>query len=256
MTNSARIASLYLWPVKGLSGQPLEEAVIEAGKPLAHDRQWAIERGTQYFDPARPRHIPKGKFLQLVNTAKLAELDSQYDVETATLTLSRGGKQLARGQLATPAGRAIIEQFLAAWLKDDLPGAPRVAGFGEHHFFDVPKPYLSLINIETLKDIARIAGKPLDPRRFRANIYIEGLPAWQEFNWLDKDVRVNGKPLFRAAERIGRCIATCVDPDTGERDLHLPRAMLDAFGHKDCGLYLEPSASAVIRPGDEIAPCP
>ena len=255
MTAQAKIASLYLWPVKGLSGAPLEEADISAGRPLAHDRQWAIERGARHFDPASPRHIPKGKFLQLVNTARLAALESRYDPDTATLTLLRSGKRLASGQLTTPAGRAIIEQFLAAWLKDDLPGPPRVVGAGDHHFFDVPKPYLSLINLETLKELERIAKAPLDPRRFRANIYIEGLPAWQEFDWLDKTIRVNGEALFTARKRIGRCIATCVDPDTGARDLHLPRAMLDAYGHKDCGLYLEPVADATIRPGDEIAPC-
>ena len=255
MTAQAKIASLYLWPVKGLSGAPLKEADISAGRPLAHDRQWAIERGARHFDPASPRHIPKGKFLQLVNTARLAALESRYDPDTATLTLLRSGKRLASGQLTTPAGRAIIEQFLAAWLKDDLPGPPRIVGAGGHHFFDVPKPYLSLINLETLKELERIAKSPLDPRRFRANIYIEGLPAWQEFDWLDRTICVNGEPLFAARERIGRCIATCVDPDTGERDLHLPRAMLDAYGHKDCGLYLEPVADATIRPGDEIAPC-
>ena len=255
MTAQAKIASLYLWPVKGLSGAPLEEADIGAGRPLAHDRQWAIERGARHFDPASPRHIPKGKFLQLVNTARLAALESRYDPDTATLTLLRSGKRLASGQLTTPAGRAIIEQFLAAWLKDDLPGPPRVVGAGGHHFFDVPKPYLSLINLETLKELERIAKAPLDPRRFRANIYIEGLPAWQEFDWLDRAICVNGEPLFTARERIGRCIATCVDPGTGARDLHLPRAMLDAYGHKDCGLYLEPVADATIHPGDEIAPC-
>ena len=254
MTAQAKIASLYLWPVKGLSGAPLKEADISAGRPLAHDRQWAIERGARHFDPASPRHIPKGKFLQLVNTARLAALESRYDPDTATLTLLRSGKRLASGQLTTPAGRAIIEQFLAAWLKDDLPGPPRIVGAGDHHFFDVPKPYLSLINLETLKELERIAKSPLDPRRFRANIYIEGLPAWQEFDWLGKTICVNGEPLFAARERIGRCIATCVDPETGERDLHLPRAMLDAYGHKDCGLYLEPVADATIRPGDEIAP--
>ena len=256
MTAQAKIASLYLWPVKGLSGAPLEEADISAGRPLAHDRQWAIERGARHFDPASPRHIPKGKFLQLVNTARLAALESRYDPDTATLTLLRSGKRLASGQLTTPAGRAIIEQFLAAWLKDDLPGPPRVVGAGDHHFFDVPRPYLSLINIETVRAIERVVGKPVDPLRFRANIYIEGLPAWREFDWLGGKICVAGQPLLRAAERIGRCIATNVDPRSGERDLHIPRTLLDVFDHKDCGLYLLPVASGEIAPGDEIAPCP
>ena len=252
---AAHIESLWIWPVKGLSGMSLQTAQLRKGQPLAHDRAWAIERSGRFFDPVNPRHIPKGKFLQLVNTARLAGLESRYDPGSATLTLLRDGKQLATGQLTSPAGRAIIQQFLAAWLKDDIPGNPRIVGTGDHHFFDVPKPYLSLINIETVKDIARVAGKALDPRRFRANIYITGLPAWREFSWLGKDICIDARPALRAEERIGRCIATGVDPETGERDVNLPRTMLDAFGHKDCGLYLTPIADIKIHPGASIGPC-
>ncbi len=250
-----RIASLYLWPVKGLSGQRLAQADIRAGHPLAHDRRWALERTHGVFDPVNPRHVPKGKFLQLVNTARLAALQTDYDPQTATLTLLRDGKPLARGQLTTPAGRAIIEQFLAAWLKDDVPAPPRIVGAADHHFFDVPKPWLSLINLETLKDISRLTGRKVQPERFRANIYIEGLPAWAEFDWVGKDICIEGRRALRATERIGRCIATGVDPETGERDMHIPRALLDAYGHKDCGLYLEPVADMTITPGQQITPC-
>lgn len=249
----ARIESLYIWPVKGLSGLALKKAQIEPHKPLAHDRRWAIERGARVFDPLNPRHVPKGKFLQLVNTARLAELESRYDPQTATLTLLRKGEQVAKGQLTTPVGRHIIEQFLAAWLGDEIPGPPRVVGAGEHHFFDVPKPYLSLINLASVADIARVVGKPVHKERFRANIYIEGPEAWEEFSWLGKTILVNGKPMFVAQERIGRCIATGVNPETGERDMNIPRTMLDVYGHKDCGLYLEPIAEGVIRPGDRIS---
>ena len=250
-----RIASLYLWPVKGLSGVSLPEARLEAGRPLADDRRWAIERTHGVFDPLNPRHVPKGKFLQLVNTARLAALKCDYDRRSATLTLLREGKPVARGQLTTPAGRAIIEQFLAAWLGDEAPAPPRIVGAGEHHFFDVPKPWLSLINLETLKDIARLTGREVNPERFRANIYVEGLPAWAEFDWVGKEICIDGRPALRATERIGRCIATGVDPETGERDMHIPRALLDAYGHKDCGIYLEPVADLTITPGEEIAPC-
>ncbi len=248
----ARIESIYLWPVKGLSGQRLREARVEAGKPLRDDRRWAIERSGPVFDPDNPRHVPKGRFLQLVNTARLAALESDYDARDATLTLSRGGRRMARGQLTSASGRAAIENFLAQFLADDIPAPPRIVGAGDHHFFDVPRPYLSLINLETIKELERLVNRPLDAKRFRANIYIEGLPAWGEFEWLERMLLVNGKPAFVARERIGRCMATGVDPDSGERDVNIPRAMLDALGHKDCGLYLEPLADMTIHPGDEL----
>ncbi len=250
-----RIVSLHRWPLKGFAGQKLEKARIEAGKPLHDDRRWAIERSGPAFDPDNPRHVPKGRFLQLVNTARLAALETAYEADSATLTLFRNGRQVARGQLTTAAGRAAIERFLADFLGDDIPAPPRVVGAGDHHFFDVPEPYLSVISIDTIRDISRLTGQDLDPLRFRANIYIEGLPAWEEFGWLEREICVSGARLFFAAERIGRCIATGVNPATAERDAHIPRALLDACGHKDCGLYLRPLADGEIRPGEEIAPC-
>ena len=248
----AIIERLYCWPVKGFSGQPLEEMPLRAHAPFAHDRLWAIERSGPVFDPAHPRHIPKGKFLQLVNTPQLARLKSRYDPETTRFTLLEEGREVAAGELRTAEGRRAIEDFLAAWLGDLAPARPRVVGVGDHHFFDVPQPYVSLINLETLEDMAHHAGKPLHPERFRANIYIRDLPAWEELEWEGRTLLVNGRPAFVARERIGRCVATEVNPETGERDVVIPRMLLTEYGHKDCGLYLEPIAEITLRPGDEI----
>ena len=251
----ATIDRLYCWPVKGFSGQPLEEMSLRAHAPFAHDRLWAIERSGPVFDPAHPRHIPKGKFLQLVNTPQLARLKSRYDPETTRFALFEGGREVASGALRTEEGRRAIEDFLADWLGELAPARPRVVGLGDrHHFFDVPKPYVSLINLETLNDMAAHAGKPLHPERFRANIYVRDLPAWEELNWEGRTLLVNGAPAFVARERIGRCVATEVNPETGERDVVIPRMLLTEYGHKDCGLYLEPLADITLRPGDEIVP--
>ena len=250
MTTIATIAALYRWPVKGLSAVALDEAAIEKDRPLAHDRTWAIERAGPVFDAAHPRHVPKGKFLQLVNTAQLAALDIRHDAATDTLTLLRGGEVVAEGRLGSPEGRAAIERFLADFLGDAAPARPRIVG--AHRFHDVPKPFLSLINLATVRAISDLVGKEVNPLRFRANITIDGLPAWAEFDWVGRTLAVDGEPLFMAEERIGRCIATGVDPDTGERDLHIPRTLLDAFGHKDCGLYLRPVADGSLRPGMTI----
>ena len=36
-----------------------------------------------------------------------------------------------------------------------------------------------------------------------------------------------------------RCAATEVDPDTGIRDLPIPRTLMQTYGHADCGVYAE-----------------
>ena len=258
MSEQARVESLWCWPVKGFSGQQLPAMPLRAHRPYEHDRRWAIERTGPLFDENSPRHIPKGKFFQLVNTPALAGLRSTYDPETTRFTLLHEGREVASGCLNSAQGRAAIEDFLQQWLKDLAPRHPRVVGMADHHFFDVPKPWVSLINLQTLRDMAPHAGAPLaeQKERFRANIYVDDLPAWAELEWEGRTLLLNDTPAFIARERIGRCVATEVNPFSGERDAVIPRMMLTTYGHKDCGLYLEPIADVTLRPGDVLRPAP
>ena len=50
----AQIESLYRYPVKGLSPEPLPSVTLEAGQTLPADRRYAIENGPSGFDPAQP----------------------------------------------------------------------------------------------------------------------------------------------------------------------------------------------------------
>ena len=62
-----------------------------------------------------------------------------------------------------------------------------------------------------------------------------------------------GDVAFAAVERINRCAATNVDPETGSRDLTIPRSLLEAYGHADCGVYLEVVSGGELLLGDRIA---
>ena len=53
-------------------------------------------------------------------------------------------------------------------------------------------------------------------------------------------------------KRIERCAATDVDPDTGIRDLTIPRTLMQNFDHTDCGVYAEVMAAGDIAVGDAV----
>jgi uncharacterized protein YcbX len=61
---------------------------------------------------------------------------------------------------------------------------------------------------------------------------------------------------LQGSKRIQRCAATDVNPDTGIRDLTIPRTLMNTFGHVDCGIYAEVLAGGVIATGDSIEPAP
>src|SRR5260370_27706870 len=94
---------------------------------------------------------------------------------------------------------------------------------------------------------------PVHPRRFRANVYVEGWTAWHEFDLVDKTLAI-GEVRLKVVKRITRCAAVNVDPETAARDLAIPQALTRRLGHSECGIYAEVVAGGTIAVGDMIAP--
>ena len=57
---------------------------------------------------------------------------------------------------------------------------------------------------------------------------------------------------LKIVKRIVRCAATEVDPDTGIRDLQIPRTLMQTYGHGDCGIYGEVIEGGTIAVGDTV----
>ena len=147
------IVSIYRYPVKGLSPEALTSVRVEAGETLPFDRAWAIENGPSKFDPAAPRHLPKIAFLMLMRNERLAAIGTTFDEAARTLTIRKDGKIVAEGSLETEDGRAALEAFFDTYEADELRGAARIVSAPGHAFTDTATKCLSLINLETVRDI-------------------------------------------------------------------------------------------------------
>lgn len=250
----ATLASLWRYPVKGLAGQALSSAVMTPGETLALDRAYAIENGPGPFDPANPRHLPKIHFLMLMRNEHLAALDTGFEEATQTLTLrSAGGEPAANGDLRTPQGCAAIEDFLASCLPASaLRGRPRVVRAPGHSFSDVAAKCVHIVNLESVRALSTILGRPVDARRFRANLYLEGLPAWCELDWPGKTLEGADGLALEVFKRTERCAATNVDPATGARDLNIPSTLSRTLGHTDFGIYARCTSPGMIAVGDTL----
>jgi len=248
----ARLEKIYRYPVKGLSAEPMARASLSAGQTIAGDRQYAIENGPIGFDPAAPAYFPKQRFLMLMRNERLARLDARFDDATHTLALRDGGDTV-RGDLSTPEGRRHIEAFFAAICADELRGPPKVLSAPGHSFSDVARKVVSIINLASVAVVEQLVGAPVDPLRFRANLYVAGWPAWGEFDLLGRTLALGADVRVRVVKRIVRCAATNVEPGTGLRDLDIPHSLFRACGHSDCGIYAEVVAGGTIAPGDAMA---
>ena len=247
----AQIASLYRYPVKGLSPEPLPRVALGVGQTLPADRRYAIENGPSGFDPALPVWMPKSYFLMLMRNERLAGLRTHFEDDTNLLTICRDGKMAVRGDLERAEGRAAIEAFFATNFAPELKGPPKVISGGGHSFSDVAKKVVSIINLGSVAAIENMVGLAVHPLRFRANLYVSGWPAWHEFALLGETLAI-GEVRLRIVKRIVRCAAVNVDPESAARDLDIPPTLMRRLGHADCGIYAEVIAGGTVNLGDAI----
>ena len=254
------VVKICRYPVKGLSAEILERVALSPGKCLPHDRRFALAHAAARFDPEQPVWLPKTNFIMLMRDEKLAQLRTRFDEQSGDLTIEREGQVLLRARLTDAEGRGRINEFFASFLKDTVRGAPRVVEAPGHTFSDASrKPnsttgqYVSIVNLASIAALEQEVRVPVDPIRFRANLYIEGVPAWSEFSWVDSEITVGGARL-RVVSPIVRCAATAVNPATAERDLNVPSILLKTFGHVHMGVYAEVVGGGEIVVGDAVVP--
>lgn len=252
----AAIRAIYRYPVKGLSPQALAQTELSIGQTVPADRLYAIENGPCGFDPAAPAYFPKQRFLMLMRNEQLAGLRTDFDPASHTLTIDWEGRQAARGDLRSKDGRLAIEAFFRRFMPKELRGPPKVLFGAGHSFSDVAKKVVSIINLASVAAVEAAAGAPVNPLRFRGNLYVVGWPAWHEFSLLGHVLTVGKGAQLKVVKRIQRCAATDVDPDTGIRDLSIPRTLLQNFDHTDCGVYAEVTAPGAIAVGDAVSTGP
>ena len=248
---SANIAGIYRYPVKGLTPELLERTELLPGRTLKSDRRYAIENGPSGFDPVEPKWLSKPHFLMLQRDEWLAPLRTHFDDTSHVLTIHRDGAVAAQGDLETPEGRTAIEQFFAASYAGQIKGLPKILTSPGYSFSDVPLKVVSIINLASVRAVEAMVDHAVNPLRFRANLYVEGWPAWHEFDLIDRTLAI-GDIRLKVVKRTVRCAAVNVDPDTGARDLSIPHTLQRQLHHADCGIYAEVIDGGSIGANDEI----
>lgn len=251
------IHSLYRFPVKGLSPEPLLAVSVQSGRGFPRDRELAITNGSWQYEVAQYVPRPKTDFLMLMQHESLAKLRTSVSDDGERLTIKAPDGRIMDVSLSDSADLQEVSAFLSAFLGDRIKGQPSVVKAVGHRFTDVAvvSPMLmqavSVINLASVRDLGERMGRVLDPMRFRANIYYDGGQPWEELAWIGQELQIGEVPV-RAVLRTRRCAATNVDPVTGARDLGIPQALIKNFRHGDMGVYVELLGSGTLRPGDVV----
>ena len=134
MTSSVK--HLITYPIKGLSGHTLDQVALTSGRGFPMDRSFAFARKGSGLDPAQPKPMPKSRFHVLARDADLAKLQSNFDVESKSLTIQYGETSLVF-DCASAEGSAEAGRFIADIVGISADEAPSFVFGGEVHFTDV-----------------------------------------------------------------------------------------------------------------------
>lgn len=249
--STATVAALYRHPVKGFTPEPLARAILAAGQAFPGDRLRAVEIGPSEFDPDAPAHISKMRFTVLARLPEIARVQTRWDEATNTLALSAPGAPDLEVRLGDPEDDRRLEAWLTDYLGEEATAPLKLLDGRGHRFMDDPSGAVSVLNLASVRDLEARIGRPVDPLRFRANIWVEGWPAWAENDWTGRTVAL-GEARLRVIKPIVRCVATHVDPATGDRDIDVLAALFDHYGHRWCGLYLSVEAGGPVSIGDPV----
>ena len=103
---------------------------------------------------------------------------------------------------------------------------------------------------------AHLGSGPVDGRRFRMLIELEGGGAHEEDRWIGRRVEL-GETVMLISKPVARCAITTQDPDSGKRDLDTLRTIISYRGLRDgenvdFGVYGEVEQPGRIRVGDAV----
>jgi len=250
----ATVSALTRFPVKGLSGESLSKVNLETGQGFPCDRQFGFARPNSGFDPKDPKPLPKTKFYMLARDAELALLNTEFDEATGRLTLSNSGNT-EQFDITSDQGRKDASQFLKSYLSLADDETPQLYAASPHRFTDVSVDSVammnavSIINLESVREFSKAIGKTVDPNRFRGNIHLSGMPAFEELDSVGRLLTI-GTTRMKIVQRTQRCPATEVNLTTGLRDLKTPKLLREHYRHMDMGVYAEVVDGGAISSGD------
>jgi hypothetical protein len=235
----SRVVALYRYPVKGFSPESCETLTVLAEGRIAGDRALAF----RFANAGMPDDAwsKKQECVVLMNTPGLARLQVRLDPKALRLRIGLDGAVLADETLDT-VGRKRLSATLADFVlkldENPLSGHPerlplRLIGDGvTPRYQDNEGGQATLHSRGSLAAVAAATGDPaLDEVRFRSNIAVDGLEAWEELGWLGRRVRV-GEVEFEVERRKTRCLATHANPRTGARDVPVMPTLMKAFSQQ------------------------
>ena len=245
-----RLAHICRHPIKSAGFEEVARIALTPGRTLPFDRAWAVAHEAAGFGDQPAGWEPKLKFLRGWAEGALMAIRARFDDATQTITLTHPMRPALTARLPDE-GRAVVDWLRPLWPERRPAPAALVTRADGGALTDVPDPWISILSLTSNRILGQRLGQELSIHRWRANLWIEGLAPWEEFDLVGSDIAI-GEARLKVVERITRCRATCANPETGRLDADTLGALEDGYGHQDFGVYAQVTQPGEIARGDAV----
>ena len=259
---SISVSSINYCPVKSISFQTIKNCEISKNIGIIGDRIFAFSKGldsnqAQLFEKKLEERRGKwNKILTLKNSPSLNKYNFIFD--NNKLTLTKDNNEILSIDVNDTNEYELISNKILE-LESSIKKPIFLMKNKEVPFFDtsisnktILTHSISLINNKSIKDFENKTNEIVEPQRFRGNIHIEGIDAWEERSWIGKIININGIS-FKVEKNIPRCVAINLKPNTDDNSLNLLQSLKKIYNHFDMGVYLTALDDGLINIGDNIS---
>ncbi len=240
------VDQIWRYPINGIGAEALTKVDLTVGRPFPLDRAWAVlEEGGDRSEGWRSCR----NFLRGAKGPSLMAIRARVDGTVIHLT------HPDRPEISIDPTVAADADRLFEWITPIYPEERRapvaLVTSPPEGMADADFASISILNHASLRALSQKLGQDLDPRRFRGNIWVNGMALWEEFDLVGKTLNIGGVTL-EVVDRITRCRATEANPETGRRDANTLRALEDGWGHQDFGVYAKVRTPGTLQAGDTV----
>ena len=256
-----KISSINFCPVKSVSFQSINSCKIKKNIGIVGDRIFAFAKGldlneVKLFEKnSEARRGKWNKILTLKNSPVLNKYNFLFNENELTLTF-KNEEILKINTNELIEHDSLSNKILE--LEHSLQKPIFLMKNIDFPFFDtsisnktVLNHSISLLNINSIKDFQNKINQKIENQRFRGNIYVDGMKAWEERNWIGKIIEINDIS-FKVEKNIPRCVAINLKPNSDDNSLNLLQSLKKTFNHFDMGIYLTALDDGQVNIGDNV----
>ena len=255
------ISSIHYCPVKSVSFQTIDSCEIKKNIGIVGDRNFAFSKDldtnkVKLFEKSPEERKGKwNKILTLKNSPVLNKYNFLYKDNNLTLTFK--DKEVLTIDINEISERKELVSKIIE-LESSLEEPIVLMRNQEFPFFDTSVSNkvdfansVSLLNMQSINDFQNKIDKNVEISRFRGNIYVDGIKAWEERNWIGKIIKINNIS-FKVEKNIPRCVAINLKPETDDNSLNLLQSLKKSYNHFEMGIYLVALEDGKLEIGNKI----